>query len=341
MVLALALAVAGLAACGDDGGAQQPPNAPATPRPGAPGATGPKPPPLPERLHVEDRVTCPVPARPTDPKAKCDLKAPSCPEHLYCLQLAAGSFCEPCPERDGIRHPFKERDFAADQAQNRDPFQSFLLPQLTIGKRTETMAIDPTKKCPREDQMVATSYSYTDLKLVGIVAQGTQRKVLMMGGSLGYIIKRGDCVGKEKAFVKDIGTGYITFVLDPDTVSNTRSPEEFSVQLNPKQLAVNGPELPIPVPRTPITPVVPPSAVLPRSPAGVVPGAGAAGAGPASGAVPASGGTVAAPVTSVPVTIAPATSPPIVSPPGASPPVVSPPGTQPTLPQTMAPIQRF
>ena len=79
------------------------------------------------------------------------------------------------------------------------------------------MAIDPTKKCPREDQLIATGYSYTDLKLVGIVAQGTQRKVLMMGGPLGYIIKRGDCVGKEKAYVKDVGTGYITFVLDPDT----------------------------------------------------------------------------------------------------------------------------
>ena len=35
----------------------------------------------------------------------------------------------------------------------------------------------------------------------------TQRKVLMMDrGNLGHIVRRGDCVGKEKAVVKDIGT---------------------------------------------------------------------------------------------------------------------------------------
>jgi hypothetical protein len=108
-----------------------------------------------------------------------------------------------------------------------------------------------TPKCPREDQLVASSYSYADLKLVGIVAQGTQRKVLMMGGPLGYIIKRGDCVGKEKAVVKEIGLGYITFQVEPD---------EYSVQLNPKQLMVSEPVLPTPAPRTTITPVVPPPA---------------------------------------------------------------------------------
>jgi hypothetical protein len=232
-------------------------------------------------------VTCPVPAQPSDAKdGKCDLKAPSCPEHQYCLQLAQGSYCEPCPERDGIRHAFKDRDFAVEQ--NRDPFQSFLLPSLSIGKRNDAVAIDPTKKC-REDQMVATSYSYAELKLVGIIAQGTLRKALMMGGPLGYIIKRGDCVGKEKAYVKDIGTGYITFMLDPDaTLSSVRAPEEYSVQLNPKQLAVADPELPTPAPRTAITPVVQPPAVLPqRAPSGGAAPAGSGPAGAGSGSAPA------------------------------------------------------
>jgi Tfp pilus assembly protein PilP len=289
-VVLLAALGAGLAGCGgDDGGAAPPPANPATPRPGAPGAVNPnapKPPQLPEKMHVEDRVVCPVPDRPSDPKnGKCDLKAPSCGDRLYCLALAQGSYCEPCPERYGIRHAFRERDFAGEQ--NRDPFQSFLLPQLAIGKRSETMPIDPTKKCPREDQMIATSYSYNDLRLVGIVAQGTQRKVLMMGGPLGYIIKRGDCVGKEKAFVKDIGTGYITFLLDPDTTTTSqRVPEEYSVQLNPKQLAVNDPELPSTAPRTSITPVVAPPAVLPsRAPGAPAPPAGS-GAGSAAAPPP-------------------------------------------------------
>ncbi len=266
----------GLGGCGDDVGPTPPPT-PATSRVST-SPTGPKPPQLAEKVHIEDRVTCPIPGQPSDPLGgKCDLKAPSCAEHLYCLPLAQGSYCEPCPERDGIRHAFKERDFAVDH--NRDPFQSFLLPSLSIGKEPG-MPIDPTKKCPRKDQMVATSYSYTDLKLVGIVAQGTLRKALMMGGPLGYIIKRGDCVGKEKAYVKDIGTGYITFLLDPDaTATSLRTPEEYSVQLNPKQLAVADPELPTSAPRPVIAPVVTPPGGLPlRTP---VAGSGSAAPGAA------------------------------------------------------------
>jgi len=269
-----------VAGCGDDGGSTPAVGPTAAVKPvGAAPAGGAKNL-LAEKVHVEDRVSCPIPERPSDPKdGKCDPKAPSCPEHLYCTTLAQGSYCEPCPERDGIRHAFKDRDFAVEQ--NRDPFQSFLLPQFALGKSSETMPIDPTTKCPREDQLVATSYSYADLKLVGIVAQGTQRKVLMMGGPLGYIIKRGDCVGKEKAVVKDIGTGYITFVLDPDGTNGQRAPEEHSVQLNPKQLALNEPgELPSPAPKTSISPVVPPAAVVPGQPSvelGTTPGTGSAG----------------------------------------------------------------
>jgi len=260
-ILGAALVAGG---CGDDGAPAPPPRT-AAPLPGAPGAAGAKTP-LAEKVHIEDRVVCPVPDRPSDPTdGRCDLKAPSCPEHLYCLALAQGGYCEPCPERDGIRHAFKGRDFEADQ--NRDPFQSFLLPSSLIGKQPG-LPIDPTLKC-RDQQMVATSYSYSDLKLVGIVAQGTLRKALMMGGPLGYIVKRGDCVGKEKAFVKDISTGYLTLVLEPDATSTTqRAPEEYTVQLNPKQLAIADPELPVPAPRTSITPVVQPPAVLPpRAPA--------------------------------------------------------------------------
>ncbi|HET7502176.1 MAG TPA: hypothetical protein VFK02_14260 [Kofleriaceae bacterium] len=273
----------GLAGCGDDD-AGTPPPTPATPRtPAAAAASGSaKTAQLVEKAHIELNVSCPIPEQPSDPKGgKCDPQAPSCPEHLYCLTLAQGSFCEPCPERDGIRHAFKERDFAVEQ--NRDPFQSYLLLP-TLGRDASAVQIDPTRRCPREDQMVASNFSYGDLKLVGIVAQGTLRKALMIGGAReGYIIKRGDCVGKEKAFVKDIGTGYITFVLDPDSAVNSqRAPEEYSVQLNPKQLAVANPTLPAAAPRTSITPVVPgqaspppprapPAPPPPRSPAATPP----------------------------------------------------------------------
>jgi hypothetical protein len=263
--LAIALAIAG---CGDDGGAT-PPSQTAQPRPapqaiGGPGATNKNK--LTEKKHIEDSVNCPIPEQPTDPKdGKCDPKAPSCGEHLYCLALAQGNYCEPCPERDGIRHAFRERDF--DSEHNRDPFQSVLV---RVGG-PPTGPGEPTKKCPRPDQLVASTYSYAELKLVGIVSQGTQRKALMMGGPLGHIIKRGDCVGKEKVLVKDIGTGYITFQLETD---------EYSVQLNPKQLAINEPEIAVPAHRTTIAPAVPPPAALPPR----APDPGAAPAAPAGSA---------------------------------------------------------
>jgi hypothetical protein len=263
--LAVAVAAAG---CGDDGGAV-PVQGDVPTRPPVPAAGSASKTLLAVKPHVEDRVTCPSPDQPSDPQGgKCDPKAPSCGEHLYCLQLAQGYYCEPCPERDGIRHAFRERDF--DPEHNRDPFQP------SAGSSGPTAPPGGlTPKCPREDQLVASSYSYAELKLVGIIAQGTQRKVLMTMGKDGYIIKRGDCVGKEKAVVKDIGLGYITFQVDPD---------EYSVQLNPKQLLVNEPTLRVPPRRTTIAPpprtpaagsnaAPSPPGAAPAPPAGAAPGA--------------------------------------------------------------------
>ncbi len=264
--LALALA---LAACGDDGGTPPPSGVPTGGRAqGGTAAAGPPKVQLAVKPHIEDRVACPRPDQPSDPKGgKCDPKAPSCGEHLYCLQLAQGSFCEPCPERDGIRHAFRDRDF--DPEHNRDPFQP---PTGPSGQPAPPGGL--TKKCPREDQLVASSYSYADLKLVGIVAQGTERKVLMTMGKDGFIIKRGDCVGKEKAVVKDIGLDYVTF----------QGEAESSVQLNPKQLLVNDPVLSAPARRTTITPVPPPLPVPPpRAPGS---GSNAAPAAPPAGMAP-------------------------------------------------------
>ena len=260
LVCGVGIAVGLAPGCGDDSGsAANPPPAAAAAKTAAAAAAASKNL-LPEKLHVEDRVTCTVPDRPSDPEGgKCDPKAPSCPDKLYCMQLASGAFCEPCPERDGIRHVFKERDFVAEQ--NRDPFE----PGGTLISKGPGGPVPATEKCRRADQFVASSYSYVDLRLVGIIAQGTQRKVLMMGGPLGYIIKRGDCVGKEKAVVTDIGTGYITFQIDPDPLSTSqRPPSEYSVQLNPKQLAANDPnESPQALPRTTIAPVVAPPVLPP------------------------------------------------------------------------------
>jgi Tfp pilus assembly protein PilP len=249
------LMILALAACGDD---EETP----TPRPG--GAAAPaaaaaaavdksK---LQPRMHVEDRIRCPIPEKPDGPE--CKPNTPTCETGKYCLQFNDKFFCEPCPERDTIRHEFRDRDFVVEQA--RDPFESFVVIQPGRGGTTEEQH-PPTVKCTRQEQFVATNYSFQDLKLVGIVAQGTQRKVLMLDKTnLGHIIRRGDCVGKEKAVVKDIGTGYITFQVEADPTSR-RSSEEHSFQLHPTQLSVEpvneqapAPAPTVPPPATPATP---------------------------------------------------------------------------------------
>ena len=224
--ISLALVAAG---CGEDEptGPAPAPKAGAA-APGKPGGKAGKPPPnFTPRVRVEDRVLNP-------------------------------------DEKKGIRHMFKERDFAVEQS-NRDPFQSFVLNQGIVGPTSDNqLPRDITKKSTRDDQMVATNYSYTDLRLVGIVAQGTQRKVLMMdAGNLGHIIKRGDCVGREKAVVKDIGTGYITFQIEPDETASgvARTGEERSIQLYPNQMPISSqPTLDNEAAKTATPDVAPPTA---------------------------------------------------------------------------------
>ena len=226
--LALVLAIA---ACGGDDAPATPQTRPAggTPVAGAPAGAKKKDDKnkLQPRKHVEDNVDCPPPEKSTGPE--CKPEAPTCDQGTYCIATAQGSRCEACPERDAIRHEFRDRDFAPDQS--RDPFESFVVNQGGIHKTK--VPIDLGGVCKREDQFVASSYSFQELKLVGIVSQGTQRKVLMTGpGSTGFIIKRADCVGKEKAIVKDIGTGFITFMTQPDPTKG-RPPAEYSVPLYP------------------------------------------------------------------------------------------------------------
>jgi hypothetical protein len=255
-----------LAACGgdDDAATQtQANNAPAGNAP-AKKPDDPNRPKLAGHVHVEDTVACPTPETSTGPECKPD--ASTCDPGLYCLLTGVdgkgGYHCEPCPERESIRHEFKDRDFVAEQS--RDPFESFVLVPAGLGQPTGNKP-DLDKTCTRPDQIVAPNYSYEDLHLVGIVAQGTQRKALMMDSgipNLGHIVKRNDCVGREKAVVKDIGTGFVTFVVTPDNDGKVSRPAaEKTVPLYPNGLSPTMPltqqQLP-PPDQAPTTPVIAP-----------------------------------------------------------------------------------
>ena len=272
----LVMALCGLLpACGEDEGPSQPSAGRATPAraasagsaaAGAGAGSGKQ---LVPQTSIEDRVVCLVES---NPRKKCDPKNPKCDKAEYCITNTDGSFCGPCKERDAIRHTFRPRDFVAT-LDTRDPFQSFIVAQPGIGSGSDEKSTrDPSRSCTRDDQMVAQNYSYQDLKLVGIVTQGTQRKVLMLDTTnLGHIIKRGDCVGKEKAVVKEIGKEFITFEVHPEAAGAgaSREPEQRSVQLYPKQIPVSS--LPSEQPRTSSAPVVEPPPMPPPRPEGGAP----------------------------------------------------------------------
>lgn len=191
-------------------------------------------------LHIEDRVACPTPTT----AKKCDVKSPVCPKNEYCLPGGTqGTYCGPCPPRDDIRHQFGPRDFltSVTGTENRDPFQSFIVVQPGMAPDTSSTAIDQTQVCTKPQQFQAPAYSVVDLTLVGIVSQGTQRRVLLIDNTnYGYTIRKGDCVGKEKALVKEIGANYITFQLSPDpTNPNQREPSEHSKQLYNDPVSMN------------------------------------------------------------------------------------------------------
>lgn len=228
-LVALALV---LAACGEDEApppAKGPGGGPA-PKAAAKGKPGK---PLAAKVRIEDRVSCPAPS---DAK-KCDPKTPLCGTGQYCIPAGKDFYCGACPERDAIRHAFKPRDFQGVDI--RDPFQSFVILQPGLGGSDNKIDVTQTPKCTRKDQFVATSSNYQQLKVIGIVSQGTQRKVLLTDGRIGHIVKKGDCVGKERAVVKDIGAGYITFAVE---AAGKSDPLEVSMQLYPTQVSLSAPD---------------------------------------------------------------------------------------------------
>lgn len=281
---AIALVVA---ACGGDEGTTT--TAARPPGPGAAPAAPPPPPPTPGAAggklllpmrSIEDRVSCPspTPAKPCDPKklpTSCTVAEGE--QKQYCLETTKGWFCGPCAERERIRQSLKPRDFATDQT--RDPFASVLV-QSTTQQNTAAAPLqkDVIKRCGEGATIRLSTYSFLDLKLVGVIKLGLNRKLLMMDPvNLGHVIGRNECIGKERAYVKDIGEEpgipskgilgrgiWVTFEIPPDaTAGDARPPEERTIYLNPNARIGQGTSLPTdqPRPTDTTTPVIGPNNV--------------------------------------------------------------------------------
>jgi Tfp pilus assembly protein PilP len=168
-------------------------------------------------------------------------------------------------ERATVRHQFRDKDFAEG---NRDPFESSSM--LAAGSAGSNMVVAKVVEC--HSRIVAPNYSYADLKLVGIVHQGIQNKVLMMDpGNVGRIIATGECVGKEKAVVTEITYNYVTFLVTPEfgpAQGGARQAEKHSVKLHETDLdTVNqNQDLSQPNPEPEVAPVLPSNGQQPGAP---------------------------------------------------------------------------
>jgi Tfp pilus assembly protein PilP len=186
----------------------------------------------------------------------------------------------PVDERATIRHTFRERDFVSDPTgtENRDPFRSYVI--MLPGSLSEASGVVqvPTDNCTKK-QLVATNYSLRDLRLVGIVTRGSRKYALFQDSAdVGRIVHKDDCLGREKARVKDIGAGFVTLEMIPEQVANQplRQPEERSIPLYPDELKLTDLEnngegdvqaptvAPPPVPSEPVVPA--PAPVMPSDP---------------------------------------------------------------------------
>jgi hypothetical protein len=147
---------------------------------------------------------------------------------------------------DKFRVTFTPDMFEADPdgERNRDPFRSYLVEDTSakpqrLGERPQ---VDECK-----DRMVADAYGLRDLHIVGIVKKGTTAYALFVDTQgLGHIAKRGDCLSKDRARIKEIGTQSITVEIsgDPPPGAPAPPPREEEWRLHPETLELGAPRGP-------------------------------------------------------------------------------------------------
>jgi Tfp pilus assembly protein PilP len=135
------------------------------------------------------------------------------------------------------RRAFAAADFEPDLTGdvNRDPFRSYVL---------EDTAPTSQGKLPQEideceRRTVAQSFGLRELKLIGVVKKGTTAYALFTDSQRdGHIAKRGDCLSKDRARIKEIGATNMIIEIRGQAAPGAPAPEprEEEWRLHPEQL---------------------------------------------------------------------------------------------------------
>lgn len=145
-----------------------------------------------------------------------------------------------------MRHNYKSAQDAP-----RDPFYSYVLKtdSPTDGVTSNTTVAE--NYCPLKDMRAPDlrehvkdprarrAYSYKSLKLKGIIGRGTRRMALFVDSTgFAHIVRKGNCIGKEKARVREVGVEMVQLEIKTD---DDKPPQKLDpIELHRKEIIDDG-----------------------------------------------------------------------------------------------------
>ena len=141
-----------------------------------------------------------------------------------------------------LRHQLTEIDFVPDVSgeTNRDPFRSWVLqPVLNVTGPDVVKAVDVCTE--GRVRWGASSYSVRDLELIGLVKRGrSYAQFTDQSEKDSWIVRKGDCIGQEKAIIEEIGVGYVRLSITPPAPPGAPAPppQKQDISLHPDQLEI-------------------------------------------------------------------------------------------------------
>lgn len=138
-----------------------------------------------------------------------------------------------------LRRKLGEIDFIPDSTgeTNRDPFRSWVLAPAETN--SGPAPIDPCTQ--GKVRWGAQSYSVRDLSLIGLVKRERSYAQFTDGSERdSWIVRKGDCVGQEKAIIEEIGVGYVRLSITPPAPPGAPAPpaQKQEISLHPNELDI-------------------------------------------------------------------------------------------------------
>ncbi|MCP4446155.1 MAG: hypothetical protein GY811_12535 [Myxococcales bacterium] len=155
-------------------------------------------------------------------------------------KIGKGGFSYPKIDPE-IRRKLSEIDFVVDPSgeKNRDPFRSWILKPTIDNGEGPIMIVDVCTE--GRVRWGAESYSVRDLALVGLVKRGRSYAQFTDRSEIdSWIVRKGDCIGQEKAIIEEIGVGYVRLSITPPAPPGAPAPpaQKQDISLHPNEIAI-------------------------------------------------------------------------------------------------------